>query len=85
MINIKNELEEWLINYITDEINSLEVEDNQEFNNWAKAYPKEATSTIVKMEFSNDWGYDEREAITEDEASNYAHLLIQRIVDSWYL
>lgn len=37
------------------------------------------------MEFTNDWGYEERKEISEDEAIEYAHSLIQRILNSWYL
>ena len=85
MIKIKNELKEWLVNYITDSIHSFESEDSKEFNVWAKAFKKEEASFVVDMEFTNDWGYDERESISEEEAAKYAQPLIQKILNNWYL
>ena len=84
-INIKNELESWLVDYITDTIHSMEAEDLEEFNQWAKSFKRDEADFVVKMEFVNDWGYDERTEITEDEAIKYAGILIQRIVDNWFL
>ena len=43
------------------------------------------TSTGYSAEFINDWGYDERDEITQTEAQEYAQILIQRILDNWYL
>ena len=40
---------------------------------------------LINMEIINDWGYDEREYITEKEASEYSQILMQRIIDNWYL
>lgn len=39
---IKNnkELQEWLVNYITDSIHGFEAEDSAEFNKWAKNFQK---------------------------------------------
>ena len=84
-INIKNELESWLVDYITDTIHSMEAEDLEEFNQWAKSFKRDEADFVVKMEFVNDWGYDERTEITEEEAIKYAGILIQRIVDNWFL
>ena len=35
-INIKNELNEWLVEYLTNTIHNLKVEDSDDFNKWAK-------------------------------------------------
>lgn len=85
MINIKTELKEWLVNYITNNIHGFESEDSPEFNAWAKSFKKEEALFVVNMEFTNDWGYEKQEEITEEEATEYAHSLIQRIVNNWYL
>ncbi len=85
MINIKTELKEWLVNYITNNIHGFESEDSPEFNAWAKAFDKEEASFVVEMEFINDWEYDQRESISEDEAAKYAQPLIKRILENWYL
>lgn len=85
MINIKTELKEWLVNYITNNIHGFESEDSPEFNAWAKAFDKEEASFVVDMEFINDWGYNQRESISEDETSKYAQPLIKRILENWYL
>lgn len=85
MINIKNELETWLIDYITNAIHGFEAKDSEEFNQWAKSFKRDEADFIVKMEFANDWGYDERTEISEDEAIKYAGPLIQRILDNWFL
>jgi len=37
-INIKNELETWLIDYITNTIHGLRGEDFDDFNKWAKSF-----------------------------------------------
>lgn len=85
LINIKKDLREWLIKYITNTIHGLTAEDSAEFNKWAKSFKKEEAEFVVDMEFVNDWGYDEREIIPEEEAEKYAQLLLQRILDNWYL
>ena len=54
------------------------------FNEWAKSFKKEESEFVVKMEFVNDWGYDKREEVSEEGASKYAQLLIQKIVSRWY-
>lgn len=84
-IRIEDELRDWLVNYITDCIHGMEAENFDEFNKWAKAFKREEAEFVVRAEFTNDWGYDERNEITQEEAQKYAHALIQRIVDSWYL
>ena len=33
----------------------------------------------------NDWGYDERSEVPEEEAILYARALIDRILSSWYM
>lgn len=85
MIKIKTELNEWLVTYITSTINNLEANEPVGFNEWAKSFKKEEALFVVNMEFTNDWGYEKREEITEEEATEYAHSLIQRIVNNWYL
>lgn len=84
-IRIKDELESWLVTYILDCIHSMEGENFEDFNKWAKSYPREAAEMIVGAEFVVDWAYDEREEITREEAEKYAQTLIRRIVDTWYL
>ena len=84
-IRIKTELKDWLIDNITNTIHELEIENSENFNKWAKTFKKENTELVVNMEFINDWGYDEREYITEKEASEYSQILMQRIIDNWYL
>lgn len=85
MINKNKELEKWLIDYITNQIQSCKSENCPEFDVWAKNFQKEEAAFVVKMEFPNDWGYDNRDSIPKDEAKHYAELLIQRILNSWYL
>ncbi len=85
MIKIETELNDWLVTYITDTINNLEANEPVGFNEWAKSFKKEEAQFVVNMEFTNDWGYEKREEITEEEATEYAHSLIQRIVNNWYL
>lgn len=84
-INIKKNLREWLVEYITNAIHGLLTEDSIEFNKWAKAFKKEEAEFVVDMEFINDWGYDERENIPEEEAIEYAQILLQKILNNWYL
>ena len=87
-IKIKDELENWLIDYITEYIHELEAEDtpeNKEFNKWAKSCEREEARFLVGMEFVNDWFYDERTEILENEAIEYAQSLIREILDNWYL
>lgn len=84
-IKIKNELSDWLVKYITDCIHNMEAKDFNEFNKWAKSFKEEEAAFLVKAEFINDWGYDERDEITQTEAQEYAQILIQRILDNWYL
>lgn len=84
-IRIKTELKDWLIDNITNTIHELEIENSENFNKWAKTFKKKNAELVVNMEFINDWGYDEREYITEKEASEYSQILMQRIIDNWYL
>lgn len=84
-INIKDELEKWLVDYITDTVHKLETGDSKEFNNWAKAFKKEEAAFVVDMEFVNDWAYDKRTEITEKEAEQYALSLLKIILDNWYI
>ncbi len=84
-IKIKSELEHWLVKYITNSIHGMQTEDSDEFNKWAKSFREEEASFVVRAEFANDWGYDERDEVTQEEAKKYAYALIQRILDSWYL
>lgn len=83
-IKIKTELEDWLIDNITNTIHGLEAENADEFNNWAKAFEREEAEFVVNMEFGNDWGYDTRDEITEEEAVEYAQSLLKTILDNWY-
>ena len=85
MIKIKTELKQWLVNFITNSIRSIESEDCTEFNSWVKAFKKEEASFVVDMEFINDWGYDERSEVPEEEAILYARALLERILSSWYM
>ena len=84
-INIKNELNAWLVDYITNAIHGFKGEDFEEFNKWAKSFKKEEAEFVVNMEFANDWGYDKRSEVPEDEAAEYADSLIKRILDNWYV
>lgn len=85
MINVKKDLENWLVNYITDTIHQLEAENSEAFNKWAKNFEREEAEFVVSMEFGVDWGYEERKEISEEEAAEYASSLIQTILDNWYL
>ncbi len=84
-IKIKSELEHWLVRYITDNMHGMQAEDFDEFKKWAKSFKEEDASFVVGAEFVNDWGYDERDEVTQEEAKEYANALIQRILNSWYL
>lgn len=59
-INFKKELENWLVDYLTDIVHNLEVKDSSEFNKWTKSFEREEVAFVVGMEFVNDWGYDKR-------------------------
>ena len=83
MINIKNDLKSWLVQYITNTIHTLES-DNDEFNQWAKSFEQSEAEFVVDMEFINDFGYDTRDEISEEEAKDYADGLVTTIVDRWY-
>lgn len=85
MINVKKDLENWLVNYITDTIHQLEAENSEAFNKWAKNFEREEAEFVVSMEFGVDWGYEERKEISEEEVAEYASSLIQTILDNWYL
>ena len=67
MINIKNDLASWLVNWLTNAVHNTESEDSPEFNKWAKSFEEDEANTLVSMEFGNDWGYDTRSEITEDD------------------
>ncbi|MBP8935298.1 MAG: hypothetical protein KBG68_06335 [Prevotella sp.] len=84
-IQIKEELCDWLINYITNTIHGLEAENSTEFNKWAKNFKREEAEFLVNMEFANDWGYDKREQISSKEATEYAQSILKRILDNWHL
>lgn len=84
-INIKNELNKWLVEYLTNTIHNLKVEDSDDFNKWAKTFEREEAQVLVDMEFETDWEYDERTEIPEEEAIKYAQSLLQEILDNWYL
>ena len=85
MINIKNDLANWLVNWLTNAVHNTESEDSPEFNKWAKSFEEDEANTLVSMEFCNDWGYDTRTEITEDEAEKYANKLLQVILNNWYI
>ena len=53
-INIKKELENWLVDYLTDTVHNLEAKDSDEFNKWAKSFEREEAAFVVGMEFVND-------------------------------
>ena len=38
VINIKSDLEIWLVEYITNTIHELKAENSAEFNKWAKSW-----------------------------------------------
>lgn len=84
MINIKNDLKEWLVNDITNSIHNL-ASDSTEFNSWAKSFDRDEAEFVVDMEFINDFGYDTREEIEEREAKEYADALMKIILNKWYL
>ena len=81
----KENLKEWLVEYLINSIHSCEIADSKEFNEWAKSYPKEELEALVSMEFVGDWGYDKRNDIPVEDVKEYADAFLQRIVDSWSL
>ena len=83
-IKIKNELENWLVDYLTNTVHNLEAEDSPEFNKWAKSFEREEADFVVGMNFCNDWGYEKRVEVTEEEAEKYAQTLLKVILDNWY-
>lgn len=85
MINIKKDLENWLVDYLTDTVRNLEVKDLADFNDWAKSFERDEAAFVVGMEFVNDWGYDERTEISEEEAEEYAQPLLKTILETWYM
>lgn len=80
-----NELSNWLVTYITDFIHGAQAENAPEFLKLAKSFKREEAESIVKAEFVNDWGYDERSEISEEEAILYARALLERILSSWFM
>lgn len=84
MINIKTELQEWVVDYIVDTIHSL-TSDSEEFNAWAKSFERDEAELVVNMKFNVDFGYDERESITDEEAQAYADKLLTIIINAWYM
>lgn len=83
-IKIQDELSNWLVDYITNSINEFSEECNTEESiQQAKAFKKEDAQFVVDAEFINDWGYDDREDISEVEAKKYAEKLIKRITYLW--
>ena len=78
-------LSNWLVTYITDFIHGAQAENAPEFLKWAKSFKREEAESIVKAEFVNDWGYDERSEISEEEAILYARALLERILSSWFM
>lgn len=87
MVNVKLDLRDWLVDYITDYIHGLKVEGepNPEFEKWAKNFKQEEAAFLVDMEFVVDWGDEKRELIPNEEAEEYAGALIKHILDVWYL
>ena len=85
MISIRTELKEWLVNYVISFVKDCKSEDSQEFNDWVKSLKNEDVISVVEVEFINDWGYDKRDAISEEEAIKYAQSLIQKILSTWCL
>lgn len=81
----KDDLKNWLIDYITDTIRGLKTDDSEDFNRWVANFKKEEAEFVVKMEYINDWGYDERTEIDRDEAEKYANVLMEDILKNWYL
>ncbi len=84
MINIKSDLANWVIDYITNAVHNTTSDDSTEFNNWAKSFDRDEAKVVVSMEFGNDWGYDTRTEIAEEEAEKYAQKLLQVILNNWY-
>ena len=58
-----NELSNWLVTYITDFIHGAQAENAPEFSKWAKSFKREEAEFVVRAEFVNDWGYDERSEV----------------------
>lgn len=85
-VMIKTELlREWLIDYITNTIHGMKAEDSPEFDKWAASFKREEAEFVVNMEFVVECGDVTSEAISEDEARNYAEPFLQIILDRWYL
>lgn len=77
-------LKYWLIDYITNTIHDLKT-DNDSFNNWAKNFKREEAAFVVNMEYSAEYGYDERLSIPIEEVKEFADILIKSITDRWYI
>lgn len=84
MIKI-NDLQNWIIDYVTDTIHNFES-DNLKFNEWAKSFEREEVDFVVSMDL---WELEEvlegKTEVSEEEAVRLAHPFIQKIVDHWYL
>lgn len=81
----KEELKNWVTDYITDTIHSLKAENSTEFDLWASSFDRAEAEFLVNMEYPNDWGYDKRTEIPTMEVEKYAGALLQRILDRWYI
>ncbi len=84
MINIKNDLANWVIDWITNAVHNTTSDDSADFNNWAKSFDRDEAAFVVSMEFANDWGYDTRTEIAEEEAEKYSQKLLQVILNNWH-
>ena len=87
MINVKIDLRDWLVDYITEYIHGIKVEGEPQprFEEWAKNFKQEEAAFLVDMEYVVDWADETREYIPNEEAEEYAGRLIKHILDVWYL
>lgn len=82
------DLRDWLVDFIYNTINELQIEDNKEFNEWVNSFERQEAECLVDMEFIVDWKYDgveDDEEVSQEAATEYAMKQVQHILDKWYI
>lgn len=82
----KDDLEGWVADYVTNEIHNMKS-DYEEFNQWAKNFEKDEALFVAGMELAPYWGEDiiKRDEFQIEEVMDYASMIIQKILDVWYI
>lgn len=82
----KDNLVDWVASRVTNEIHNM-TSDNESFNKWAENFEKEEALFVADMELLPYWGEDiiKRNEFKNDEVKEYASMILNKILDAWYL